>query len=124
MRRWRGWWRIIRPTSGAFFFAGAMLGMILPAMLYVTFIPRGSDIQVRIAAALAQAVSGAGGALLGGPSRSRRLGAFQYAADQLEGMVPRNHRHSVDGQQPVAQMARRRRARRLLRLLTIVVLCA
>jgi hypothetical protein len=58
-------------------------------MLYVTFIPRGSDIQgLGIAAALAQAVSGAGGALLGGAIAF--LGAwvlFKTQLDQLEGMV-------------------------------------
>ena len=89
MRRWRGWWRIIRADQWGVFFAGAMLGMILPAMLYVTFIPRGSDIQgLGIAAALAQAVSGAGGALLGGAIAF--LGAwvlFKTQLDQLEGMV-------------------------------------
>lgn len=89
MSRWRGWWRIVRADQWGVFFAGAILGMILPAMLYVTFIPRGSNIQgLGIAAALAQAVSGAGGALLGGAIAF--LGAwvlFKTQLDQLEGMV-------------------------------------
>jgi hypothetical protein len=89
MSRWRGWWRIVRADQWGVFFAGAVLGMILPAMIYVTFIPRGSNIQgLGIAAALAQAVSGAGGALLGGAIAF--LGAwvlFKTQLDQLEGMV-------------------------------------
>ena len=88
-RRWRGWWRIVRADQWGVFFAGALLGMILPAMLYVTFIPRGSNIQgLGIAAALAQAVGSAGGALLGGAIAF--LGAwvlFKTQLDQLEGMV-------------------------------------
>jgi len=88
-KRWRGWWRIVRADQWGVFFAGALLGMVLPAMLYVTFIPRGSDIQgLGIAAALAQAVGNAGGALLGGAIAF--LGAwvlFKTQLDQLEGMV-------------------------------------
>jgi hypothetical protein len=89
MRRWRGWWRIVRADQWGVFFAGAILGMILPAMLYVTFLPRGTDIQgLGIAAALAQAISSTGGALLGGAIAF--LGAwvlFKTQLDQLEGMV-------------------------------------
>jgi hypothetical protein len=89
MRRWRGWWRIISADQWGVFCAGAILGMILPAMLYVTFLPRGTDIQgLGIAAALAQAMSGTGGALLGGAIAF--LGAwvlFKTQLDQLEGMV-------------------------------------
>ena len=57
MRRWRGWWRIVRADQWGVFFTGAILGMVLPALLYVTFIPRGSDIQgLGISAALASSV--------------------------------------------------------------------
>ena len=31
MRRWRGWWRIVRADQWGVFFAGALLGMILPS---------------------------------------------------------------------------------------------
>ncbi|NOT44054.1 MAG: Nramp family divalent metal transporter [Acidobacteria bacterium] len=88
-QRWRGWWRIVRADQWGVFFAGALAGMILPAMLYVTFIPRGSDIQgLGIAAALAQAVSGAGGALLGGVIAFLAAWVlFKTQLDQLEGMV-------------------------------------
>ena len=30
MRRWRGWWRIVSADQWGVFFAGAMLGMVLP----------------------------------------------------------------------------------------------
>ena len=63
--------------------------MILPAMIYVTFLPRGTNIQgLGISAALAQAISGTAGALLG--SGIAFLGAwvlFKTQLDQLEGMV-------------------------------------
>ena len=39
MQRWRGWWRIVRADQWGVFFAGSMLGMALPALLYVTFLP-------------------------------------------------------------------------------------
>ena len=55
MRRWRGWWRIVRADQWGVFFVGAMLGMVLPALLYVTFVPHGTDIRgLGISAALAQ----------------------------------------------------------------------
>ena len=87
--RWRGWWRIISADQWGVFFVGAVLGMILPAMIYVTFLPRGTNIQgLGISAALAQAITGTSGALLGGAIAF--LGAwvlFKTQLDQLEGMV-------------------------------------
>ena len=54
MRRWRGWWRVVAADQWGVFFIGAILGMMLPALLYVTFLPRGTDIQgLGISAALA-----------------------------------------------------------------------
>ena len=89
MRRWRGWWRVISADQWGVFFAGAILGMVLPAMIYVTFLPRGADIQgLGISAALAQAISGTAGVLVGGVIAF--LGAwilFKTQLDQLEGMV-------------------------------------
>ena len=89
MRRWRGWWRIVLADQWGVFFTGAILGMILPAMIYVTFLPRGTDIAgLGISAALAQAVSGTTGVLLGGVIAF--LGAwilFKTQLDVLEGMV-------------------------------------
>ena len=89
MRRWHGWWRIVRADQWGVFFTGAILGMILPAMIYVTFLPRGTDIEgLGISAALAQAISGTSGALIGGAIAF--LGAwilFKTQLDVLEGMV-------------------------------------
>jgi hypothetical protein len=89
MKRWRGWWRIISADQWGVFFAGAVLGMILPAIIYVTFLPRGQNIQgLGISAALAQSISGTSGALFGGAIAL--LGAwilFKTQLDQLEGMA-------------------------------------
>ena len=58
MRRWRGWWRIVVADQWGVFFGGVLLGMILPGMLYVTFLESGQDIRgLGIAAALADAMS-------------------------------------------------------------------
>jgi hypothetical protein len=88
MRRWRGWWRIIRADQWGVFFTGALLGMLLPALLYVTYLPAGSDIRgLGIAAALAESV-GARRALLGIVIAG--MGAwilFKTQLDILEGMV-------------------------------------
>jgi len=89
MKRWKGWWRLVRADQWAVFFVGAILGMVLPAVLYVTFIQRGSDIQgLSISAALANGVSARAGAMLGGAIAF--LGAwllFKTQLDNLEGMV-------------------------------------
>ena len=89
MRRWRGWWRVVGADQWGVFFTGAILGMILPAMIYVTFLARGTDIQgLGISAALAQGISGTAGALVGGVIAF--LGAwilFKTQLDQLEGMT-------------------------------------
>ncbi len=66
MARWRGWWRIVRVDQWGIYFTGALLGMVLPALLYVTFIPAGSDIRgLGVAAALAQALQSEKGLILG-----------------------------------------------------------
>ena len=66
MRRWRGWWRIVSADQWGVFFLGAMLGMVLPAVLYVTLLPSGTNIQgLGMAAALASAVGDKSGAAAG-----------------------------------------------------------
>jgi hypothetical protein len=66
MRRWRGWWRIVSADQWGVFFLGAMLGMVLPAVLYVTLLPSGTNIQgLGMAAALASAVGTRSGAIAG-----------------------------------------------------------
>jgi len=67
MRRWTGWWRIVRADQWGVFFTGALLGMVLPAVLYVTLLPEGTNIQgLGMAAALASAVGSRAGSILGG----------------------------------------------------------
>jgi hypothetical protein len=88
-RRWRGWWRIIRADQCAVFAAGAVLGMLLPAIIYVTFVPPGTDIQgLGISAALASSVGRTEGALMAGAIAL--LGAwilFKTQLDTFEGMT-------------------------------------
>jgi Mn2+/Fe2+ NRAMP family transporter len=89
MRRWEGWWQIVRADQWGVFCAGSLLGMALPALLYVTFLPRGDEIRgLGIAAALAHGVAAQAGAALGGSIAF--LGAwilFKTQLDLLEGMV-------------------------------------
>ena len=89
MRRWRGWWRIVRADQWGVFFVGALLGMALPALLYVTFLPPGTDIRgLGISAALASSVGAEAGPLIAGLIAF--LGAwllFKSQLDVLEGMV-------------------------------------
>ena len=89
MRRWRGWWRVVRVDQWGVFFVGAILGMVLPALLYVTFLPRGSNIEgLGISAALASGVSAKVGGLVAGIIAF--LGAwvlFKTQLDNLEAMV-------------------------------------
>ena len=89
MRRWRGWWALVRADQWGVFFVGAILGMVLPALLYVTFLPRGTNIQgLGISAALAAAVGAQTGPVLGGVIAF--LGAwilFKTQLDSVEGMA-------------------------------------
>ena len=88
-RRWRGWWRVTRADQWGVFFCGALLGMLLPAVLYTTFLPRGADIRgLGISAALASAIGERSGPLLAGSIAF--LGAwilFKTQLDTMEGMV-------------------------------------
>ena len=89
MRRWRGWWRVVRADQWGVFFTGALLGMALPALLYVTFLTRGSDIRgLGISAALAFSMGVTVGPLLAGVIAF--LGTwllFKAQLDIVEGMV-------------------------------------
>ena len=89
MRRWRGWWRIVRADQWGVFFTGALLGMALPALLYVTFLPRGADIRgLGISAALAQGVGARAGTALAGVVAFLGVWVlFKTQLDILEGMV-------------------------------------
>ena len=89
LQQWKGWWRIVRVDQWGVYFTGAMLGMALPALLYVTFLPAGTDIRgLGIAAALAQAVATQKGAIFGGAIAV--LGVwilFKAQLDILDGMT-------------------------------------
>jgi hypothetical protein len=89
LARWRGWWRIVRADQWGVFFCGGVLGMVLPALLYVAFLPAGSEIRgFGIAAALASAVGTQAGPILGGSIAL--LGSwllFKTQLDNIEGMV-------------------------------------
>jgi hypothetical protein len=89
LRRWHGWWRIVRVDQIGVFGLGAILGMLLPALIYVTFLPAGSDIQgLGISAALASSVARQEGALMAGAIAL--LGAwilFKTQLDNFEGMT-------------------------------------
>jgi hypothetical protein len=89
MSRWRGWWRIVRVDQWGVFFVGALLGMMLPALLYVTFVPAGTDIKgLAISAVLAQTIGATAGPMLGLVVAG--LGAwilFKTQLDCVEGMT-------------------------------------
>jgi hypothetical protein len=89
MERWRGWWRVVSVDQWGVFFAGAILGMMLPALLYVTFLPRGTNIQgLGISAALASAIGARAGPAVA--IVVAFLGAwilFKTQLDNFEGMV-------------------------------------
>ena len=89
MDRWRGWWRVVSVDQWGVFFTGAILGMMLPALLYVAFLPRGTDIQgLGISAALASAVGARAGTVVAVVIAF--LGAwilFKTQLDNFEGMV-------------------------------------
>lgn len=89
LERWKGWWRIARVDQWGVYFTGAILGMVFPALLYVTFVPDGIDIRgLGVAAALAQAVATQKGAFFG--LTIAVLGVwllFKTQLDILEGMT-------------------------------------
>ena len=89
MQRWQGWWRLVRADQYVVFFVGAMLGMLLPALLYVTFVPHGADIRgLGIAAALANAINDARGPIFGGAIALMAMWVlFKTQLDLFEGLV-------------------------------------
>ncbi len=89
MERWRGWWRIVRADQWGVYFVGAMLGMVLPAVLYVTFIEGGTDIRgLSVAAALANAMASQAGAIFGGVIAMMAVWVlFKTQLDIIEGMT-------------------------------------
>jgi hypothetical protein len=83
LARWRGWWRLVRADQWGVFFVGALAGMMLPALLYVTFLPAGADIRgLGISAALASSIGTQYGPLLAGAIAV--LGAWLLFKTQLD----------------------------------------
>ena len=87
--RWRGWWRIVRVDQWGIFFVGALLGMMLPALLYVTFVASGTDIKgLAISAVLAQTIGATAGPWLGvGVAFLGVWILFKTQLDCVEGMT-------------------------------------
>lgn len=89
MKRWRGWQRIVRMDQVGVFCFGALLGMALPVMLYLTFVPAGTQIGgLGAAAALAEAMEGAAGPALGMVVAVMAVWIlFKTQLGQMEGMT-------------------------------------
>ncbi|MCA9738698.1 MAG: Nramp family divalent metal transporter [Gemmatimonadota bacterium] len=89
MERWRGWWRIVRADQWLVYFLGALLGMFLPALLYVTFLEAGTDIRgLAVAAELAGAMARQVGPLAGGAVALMAVWVlFKAQLDIVEGMA-------------------------------------
>ena len=89
LSRWRGWWRIVRVDQWGIFFVGALAGMMLPALLYVTFVAPGTDIKgLAISAVLADTIGATAAPWLG--LLVAALGAwilFKTQLDVVEGMT-------------------------------------
>jgi hypothetical protein len=89
MERWSGWWRVVRVDQWVVYFPGALLGMLLPGLIYVSFLERGTDIRgLAVAAALANAMTTQAGAIFG--TIIAIVGVwvlFKTQLDLLEGMV-------------------------------------
>ncbi len=89
MRRWRGWWHVVTVDQWGVFALGAALGMLLPALLYVTFLPAGADIQgLGISAALASGMMAQAGPAVGGAVAFLAAWIlFKTQLDNFEGMT-------------------------------------
>lgn len=89
MSRWRGWWRIVRVDQWGVFFVGAALGMALPAMLYLAFVPAGTAISgLGAAATLAESSGRAVAPVLGMIVAVMAVWIlFKTQLDQMEGLT-------------------------------------
>jgi hypothetical protein len=85
LARWRGWWRVVAADQWGVFFAGGILGMLFPALIYVSTLPAGTDIRgLGIAAALAERLGATAGPLISG--YVALLGAWILFKTQLDGL--------------------------------------
>ena len=102
---WRGWWRIVRIDQWGVFFTGAILGMVLPAILYVTFLAAGRT-SVALASRRPGEAVDARGTMLSIRRFHRRMDPVQDPARRHRGDGPRHHRHDVDRQRADSCRAR------------------
>jgi hypothetical protein len=89
LKRWQGWWRIVQLDQWGVFFIGAILGMLLPAILYTSALEPGKDIRgLGIAAELANSMATRGGAVVTLVLAMMSVWVlFKTQLDLLEGMV-------------------------------------
>jgi hypothetical protein len=89
MKRWAGWWRITKFDQWGVFFAGALLGMALPGILYTSVIEPGVEIRgLAMAAQLATRIGERGGAVLSIVVAMMGVWVlFKTQLDVVEGMV-------------------------------------
>ena len=89
IRRWNGWWRIVRYDQWGVFFLGGLLGMVLPAILYTSAIQPGKDIRgLGIAAELANSVGSQSGRVVSLTLAMMSVWVlFKTQLDLLEGMT-------------------------------------
>ena len=89
MRRWYGWWRIVRYDQWGVFFIGGLLGMVLPAILYTSAIQPGKDIRgLGIAAELANSVGAQSGRIISLTLAMMSVWVlFKTQLDLLDGMT-------------------------------------
>lgn len=88
LKRWRGWWRIVKFDQWGVFFLGALLGMGLPAILYTSAIEPGKDIRgLGIAAELANSMSARGAGLTFVLAMMSVWVLFKTQLDVLEGLT-------------------------------------
>ena len=89
MERWAGWWRVVRVDQWIVYFPGALLGMLLPGVIYVTFLEPGLNIRnLAVAAALANAMSSQAGVMFGTIMALAGVWLlFKTQLDLLEAMV-------------------------------------
>jgi hypothetical protein len=89
LHSWRRWWRIVQYDQWGIFFLGALLGMVLPAILYTSALEPGKDIRgLAIAAELANAMTTRGGRLVTLTLAMMSVWVlFKTQLDLLEGMA-------------------------------------
>ena len=99
-KRWRGLVAHRQADQWGVFFVGAILGMVLPALLYVTFMPHGTDIR-------GPGISASAGADSGDASRPvacrrdripGRVAPLQNSAGHRRWDDPHHYGHPVERQ--------------------------